>query len=257
MENSMNSHEWEVNVWGHTLRLLDRIDSCTIQVVSEDMRRDFHGVRDLPASEVRTILDIGAHTGLFTCLMARHFPNSKIFAVEPVVENFNRLTHNVQENKCENVLLFNTAVSDSPAPIRLAAHPQNSGGYSLFNLGIEDGVMCPATTLSNLLDRAKLEKVDLVKCDIEGQEFAVFKAFKDWDRIGKLTIEVHNLAHLSKADNIVVIRNFVKYLIEKMGEKRLCVMTQLSPLYLQWGERIERDPFPGETFLLPPNEWPF
>ena len=58
------------------------------------------------------IFDIGACEGLDSIKYARLFPNSKVYAFEPLPNNFNQIPQNLEECKVENVEIYNLALSD-------------------------------------------------------------------------------------------------------------------------------------------------
>ena len=66
-----------------------------------------------PAAEVSAsdvVVDIGAHIGTFTVGAAKRAMNGRVFAIEPVPENFDLLQENVRVNNRENVVTIHAAV---------------------------------------------------------------------------------------------------------------------------------------------------
>ncbi len=58
-----------------------------------------------------TILDVGAHIGVFSLFAARHIPQSSIFAIEPIPENYVLLEKNININGLsERVKTFRLAL---------------------------------------------------------------------------------------------------------------------------------------------------
>ncbi|MFA5337019.1 MAG: FkbM family methyltransferase [Candidatus Omnitrophota bacterium] len=62
----------------------------------------------LPSNSV--FVDVGAHHGYYSLLAYHVHKNSKIIAIEPIKENFEMLTKNIQLNKIENCELHNVSV---------------------------------------------------------------------------------------------------------------------------------------------------
>jgi FkbM family methyltransferase len=58
-----------------------------------------------------------------------------------------------------------------------------------------ESVMCQMTTISNIIDKFKIPKIDLLKIDVEQAELDVLQGINhlDWQKIKQLAIEVHDL----------------------------------------------------------------
>ncbi len=58
-------------------------------------------------------IDVGAHYGFFSLLVASRYPHLRVIALEPVRENFQILEHNIADNGVENIEAHNLAVSNA------------------------------------------------------------------------------------------------------------------------------------------------
>lgn len=58
----------------------------------------------------------------------------------------------------------------------------------------EQRITVPVTSLSALMEREKLETIDLLELDVEGSEIDIFRGTrpKDWNRIRQLSMEEHD-----------------------------------------------------------------
>jgi hypothetical protein len=64
-------------------------------------------------------------------------------------------------------------------------------------------------TLDSILDELSINKVDLLKFDIEGAEYDVFKNFKNLDKINNVIGEVHlDLIKASKEEFLNIFNKF-------------------------------------------------
>lgn len=132
---------------------------------------------ELVVNEVRpgdTALDLGAHVGYYTLLLARLVgPRGQVVAFEPDPDNFALLRRNVELNGYGNVELVNAAVSDRPGRCRLFRSADNAGDHRLHDSpgeprpGVEVGVV----TADDVL-RGRADGVDFVKVDVQGSEGA-------------------------------------------------------------------------------------
>ena len=127
-------------------------------------------------------LDIGANFGLFTCCLGT-LPNVTSYAIEPFAKNFLQLQNNVNLNPKIAVKLFNLALDKKICLLEMEEHnPKNSGtarvSLEAFSLTKKHTVI--ATTLQNILENSKVEKVDLMKIDVEGYELPILEGL-NWD----------------------------------------------------------------------------
>ena len=126
-----------------------------------------------------TAIDIGANLGYYTRPLSEIVGNEgHIYAVEPVPVIFDVLKRNVAGRK--NVTLLNYALGSEERTIEMANDSVAAAGY--FGTGrnfVSDGELSgEAIKFSAQMRRgselfADLERVDFIKCDIEGYERVV------------------------------------------------------------------------------------
>lgn len=130
-------------------------------------------------SDGDTVLDIGAHIGYFTLILARAVgDHGKVFAFEPEPENFRFLSKNIEINKCQNVILENLALSFGAGKTKLFLDKSNLGNMSLSNLNIPQKSLAGYVEVESMaLDKyvSKIgNKVSFIKIDVQGAEGLVF-----------------------------------------------------------------------------------
>lgn len=126
-----------------------------------------------------TAIDIGANLGYYTCPLADIVGSEgRVYAVEPVPVIFEVLKRNVAGRK--NVTLLNYALGSEERTIEMANDSVAAAGY--FGTGrnfVSDGELSgEAIKFTAEMRRgselfAELERVDFIKCDIEGYERVV------------------------------------------------------------------------------------
>ena len=131
-----------------------------------------------------TAIDIGANLGYYTRPLSEIVGNEgHIYAVEPVPVIFDVLKRNVAG--CKNVTLLNYALGSEERTIEMANDSVAAAGY--FGTGrnfVSDGELSgEAIKFSAEMRRgselfADLERVDFIKCDIEGYERVVIPELK-------------------------------------------------------------------------------
>jgi FkbM family methyltransferase len=132
----------------------------------------------------KTIIDIGANTGLFSVLSSVANKSAAIYAVEPYTPNFTRLNINLQLNNCSNVKPMQVAIGESVGSIEMTVPENNSitdvssvnGDFSkkIYPDMVWKKQTVKLETLDNIKQTNKLT-IDLIKCDVESYEMSVFK----------------------------------------------------------------------------------
>ncbi|HTT25182.1 MAG TPA: FkbM family methyltransferase [Candidatus Sulfotelmatobacter sp.] len=153
---------------GDGIRLHELTDLKTFWQIF--LRRVYH----VEASD-RTILDIGANVGLFSLYAARRAPTARVYAVEPFPSTFERLVEVVRDHHLiERVTCINCAITGNGETRLMRSDPLPSQRRALVPLGKgTSGIQVQSKTLSTLLREQGLNRVDLVKMDIEGGEYEV------------------------------------------------------------------------------------
>jgi FkbM family methyltransferase len=123
------------------------------------------------------LIDVGANFGLYTLFASRKVGNrGTVVAIEPSSREFQRLKANVEANALSNVRLLQVAVSDRRGQAKLTvATEEKSGHNTLGAFGYdsvvpEDKVSVRTERLDDLVQEEGLQRVDVVKMDIEGAE---------------------------------------------------------------------------------------
>lgn len=139
----------------------------------------------VPADGV--IVDVGAHAGQFTKLLARLAPLGRIVAVEPSPYVLGILRAVVRWRRLRHVEVVAAALSDAPGVLTLATPIKRSGsvGFGLASLTEQapersyrtDAV--PVETLDAVVDRLGLDRLDLIKCDVEGWEAHMLRGARE------------------------------------------------------------------------------
>ena len=118
-----------------------------------------------------TILDIGANLGLTAMYFSRFA--KQIYALEPSSEHFANLQKNIEYNKLDHVKAINKAIFTESGKFPFGGPPQNKTMRSLHMATWENGKPIETVdviTLPDLFAEEKIDHVDLMKIDCEGNE---------------------------------------------------------------------------------------
>jgi FkbM family methyltransferase len=163
-----------VDLGGYQI-LVQKLDTDFATAILDTGRYEEH-VRALlreHAREGQVCLDVGANIGVLTFLLARLVgPGGRVIAVEPNPDNLQLLYRGIVLNNLDNVEVLPFAASDGRSIVTLAGGISNS--YLIgARAPVDRGHFVQTVILDEVL--ATLDRLDLVKMDIEGHEPAALK----------------------------------------------------------------------------------
>lgn len=124
------------------------------------------------------VFDLGAHHGFYTLLAANLVgPTGKVIAFEPSPSERRKLIWHIHLNRCHQVKVEPFALSDREGTMEFYLTRDNSAN-SLSPPEISPivgKVIVPVTTLDAYCQSNGIERIDLVKMDVEGAELLVLK----------------------------------------------------------------------------------
>jgi FkbM family methyltransferase len=141
----------------------------------------------LPADNVRVVVDCGANIGITSLFLAARYPRATILSIEPHPENFALLKTNVAE--VPRILpICACVIGVSQSTVALTTD-QAAWGNRIATDGL--GVLVPAITIEELCSQHGIEKIDLLKLDIEGAEEQVLENGTFLARTDYIIVELH------------------------------------------------------------------
>jgi FkbM family methyltransferase len=120
-------------------------------------------------------IDIGANIGYLSLFLAR-IKSRMVYSFEASSFNFSALLNNIKLNKAINVMPFNTYLGDKLGTASFFYDADNPGASSSRVL-IESNKHLNEIVKTNSLDlmRLNLNRIDLIKIDVEGSELFVIQ----------------------------------------------------------------------------------
>lgn len=140
-----------------------KYDRITKKILKKHLGHDFN------------CIDVGCHKGEILNLMLKYSPKGKHFAFEPIPDFFQLLKQRFDEKV--NILPFALSDTNGETDFQYVRNaPAYSGikkrEYAIKNPRLEK-LKVPMRTLDDLIPSN--EKIDFIKIDVEGGEFAVLK----------------------------------------------------------------------------------
>lgn len=137
-----------------------------------------------------TIIDCGSNIGLTVRYLAAAYPDARIVAVEPDESNFSMLQRNCE--RMPNISCVNAGIWPEAGSINLQR--EGLGPSAFRTVKAEGGTIVEALTIPQLMERFGMERVSLLKIDIEGSELELFSGVDNsWiERVDAISIELHD-----------------------------------------------------------------
>jgi FkbM family methyltransferase len=141
--------------------------------------------------EPRTILDAGANIGMASVYFANRYPSAMIVAIEPEPSNFRMLEKNVAAYPF--ITAIRAALWPSEGQVSVVAPSGMDGSYGHWGFSVSEGTGTPAMTVLAIMRRVTVDRIDLLKIDIEGAELELFSGDCEWlKHVRCVMIETHD-----------------------------------------------------------------
>jgi FkbM family methyltransferase len=181
----------QIAVPGSRARLFLRLGTTDIYVFNSIYREGQYDW-NFPVAP-RVIVDAGAYTGLSTAFFAMRYPKARIIAIEPDEENFELLLQNTASYS--NVHAVRAAIWSESGSVCLTDPGVGSWGFRL-NMpakGESPAMTIRAMTINDVMREYRIERIDLLKLDIEGSEKEVFVSSDPWiGSVDAICLELHD-----------------------------------------------------------------
>ena len=128
-----------------------------------------------------TFIDVGAHYGLMSFVASRVVgKEGRIVAVEPIRKTYKNLITNIKLNKFLNIKSLNIALGEKNGTVKIYTHKVNDMKSSISPRKTElnnylTSQEVKLKTIDSIVDEMKINKVNMLKIDVEGYEMNVIK----------------------------------------------------------------------------------
>lgn len=179
---------------GLRIRLRPNTDDLRIvksNFVKKNYTKDF-----IPITKDSIVVDVGAHIGSFSIMVARSA--YKLLAFEPESNNYQMLKKNVELNHLENMSIFEMAVSGISGYQDIYTYQGGSSAdYSLYKRGITNikTGRIPTISVEDIIRQEDLPRIDFLKLDCEGAEHDILRniSFETAAKIMGIAMETHSV----------------------------------------------------------------
>jgi FkbM family methyltransferase len=162
-----------------TLNLNYRDDSDLSVIEEIFVDKMYRSVEQIISNTKNPLLDIGAHIGLFSLYARVLNPQVKIIALEPEPTNFALLKDNLKLNHVKNIFPKQVALianNQTQTELFISENSHNHSTIKQLNQSTNKQIIVPSANLEKIIKQNKIDKIGLLKMDIEGAEFTIFKS---------------------------------------------------------------------------------
>jgi FkbM family methyltransferase len=143
------------------------------------------------AKEAEVIFDVGANSGIYSLAALASQPNAVVHAFEPTPELAGRLRQTAWLNHLDNLVVHEVAVMSRGGQAILRRYRGDSGANEGMNYICgetgEPGAERVATIcLDEFCRERRIARIDLLKVDVQGNEYSVLKGAEGLVRFGSV-----------------------------------------------------------------------
>ena len=190
----------EFQVGAKPIRIRDVPGSTWAADVLDEFARGMYALKDLRFSRGDVALDVGAHIGGVSIVLATMHPKIRIVAFEPSSSNYAMLCANLEANGITNVTPVRQAVMGERGELTLTWSPQATAGSTV---GLSDrsrkareagGWMSETVecvTLDDVFAAHDIDRCAWLKLDCEYAEWGIVEKAGVLDRVDRIALELH------------------------------------------------------------------
>ena len=147
---------------------------------------------DLSLPQPKVVIDGGANIGLTSIFLVHKFPAAKIFSVEPSDGNFKVLVKNTKPYP--QIIPIHSALWNKDATLKIKNENENQWAYTVEECEASNPHAFKATLITSLMNDYNIERIDILKLDVEGAEKEIFSMdFDFWMRRTRyILLELHD-----------------------------------------------------------------
>lgn len=182
----------------------------------------FETIREKSQGKELTIIEAGCYDGADTKDLSKYFPESKIYAFEPIPKLYSNSVENTKN--CPNVKIFEFALGERKEKQEMYLSMIDDGIWgssSLYkpkehliqhpNVTFPEKVLVDVINLNDWCDENNIEKIDFMWLDLQGYEYKVLNTLsqKRLDELSYILVEVCFIELYENAEKFNIINEFL------------------------------------------------
>ena len=159
------------------MSIVSPVDEPLLIMLEEIWINRRYAMEDFKICSGHTIVDVGAHVGVFTLWAASADPGARVIAVEPSARMCEFLRRNISRNSLRNVTIVQCACGGENG--RAVLYSRGAELANTLSARDRTGKQFPplahteVVTLEALFQRLEVRSCDLLKLDCEGAEYDI------------------------------------------------------------------------------------
>ncbi|TXJ44033.1 FkbM family methyltransferase [Brachyspira aalborgi] len=177
---SNESYLYSCKLGGIDFKFYDFIFSTAVNCICNEI--DDYNFDSIDFKDDDVVIDIGGNIGMVSIYLAKKYPFLKIYAFEPVKQNYENFLKNIELNNINKdiIKVFNLAITKDRRDVILTSPFNNSGASNIYNnfrgsgnIISNNDISIKSITFDDIFTNNNISKCKLLKIDCEGAEYEI------------------------------------------------------------------------------------
>ena len=177
---SNESYLYSCKLGGIDFKFYDFIFSGVTEYMPNEI--DDYNFDSIDFKDGDVVIDIGGNIGTVSIYLAKKYPFLKIYAFEPVKQNYENFLNNIELNNINKdiIKVFNLAITKDRRDVILTSPFNNSGASNIYNnfrgsgnIISNNDISIKSITFDDIFSNNNISKCKLLKIDCEGAEYEI------------------------------------------------------------------------------------
>ena len=177
---SNESYLYSCKLGGIDFKFYDFIFSMAVNCICNEI--DDYNFDSINFKDGDVVIDIGGNIGMVSIYLAKKYPFLKIYAFEPVKQNYENFLKNIELNNINKdiIKVFNLAITKDRRDVILTSPFYNSGASNIYNnfrgsgnIISNNDISIKSITFDDIFSNNNISKCKLLKIDCEGAEYEI------------------------------------------------------------------------------------
>lgn len=175
---SNESYLYSCKLGGIDFKFYDFIFSGVTEYMPNEI--DDYNFDSIDFKDGNVVIDIGGNIGTVSIYLAKKYPFLKIYAFEPVKQNYENFLKNIELNNINEdiIKVFNLAITKDRRDVILTSPFYNSGASNIYDnysngIVLNNDISIKSITFDDIFSNNNISKCKLLKIDCEGAEYEI------------------------------------------------------------------------------------
>ena len=177
---SNENYLYSCKLGGIDFKFYDFIFSTAVNCICNEI--DDYNFDSIDFKDGDVVIDIGGNIGMVSIYLAKKYPFLKIYAFEPVKQNYENFLKNIELNNINKdiIKVFNLAITKDRRDVILTSPFNNSGASNIYNnfrgsgnIISNNDISIKSITFDDIFSNNNISKCKLLKIDCEGAEYEI------------------------------------------------------------------------------------